>query len=156
MEPTQTDTRAVGAHLRRFVPPAILVIFGLGLLALIAEIVLVLSDSSPGNAEVRNGLAVVASFAAAAATLLTGISRPRGAGAPWLVLGLGIFSYSLGSFLLFFVIKALTVFPSSADFSWLAFYPFAIAAILLLVRQQRRSERLGIALDAAIVGTAVA
>jgi diguanylate cyclase (GGDEF)-like protein/PAS domain S-box-containing protein len=156
MEPTQTDTRAAGAHLRRFVPPAILVIFGLGLLALIAEIVLVLSGSSPGDAEVRNGLAVVASFAAAAATLLTAISRPRGARAPWLVLGLAIFSYSLGSFLLFFVIKALTVFPSSADLSWLAFYPFAIAAIVLLVRGQHRSERLGISLDAAIIGTAVA
>jgi diguanylate cyclase (GGDEF)-like protein/PAS domain S-box-containing protein len=156
MEPLQTDTRTTGARFNRWAPVAIGAIFGLGLIAVVAEIALVLSGSSPGDAEIRNGLAVLASFAAAAATLLTGISRPRGARAPWLALGLGIFSYSLGSFLLFFVIRALTVFPSSADLSWLAFYPFAIAAIVLLVRRQRRSERLGISLDAAIIGTAVA
>ena len=100
MEPLQTNTRTISAHLSRLTPAAIPTIFGLGLATLIA-VVLVASGTSPGDAGIGNGLAVVASLAAAAATLLTAISRPRGARAPWLMLGLGIFSYSLGSFLLF-------------------------------------------------------
>jgi diguanylate cyclase (GGDEF)-like protein/PAS domain S-box-containing protein len=133
-----------------------LAFFGLGLVALLAEIFIVVSGTDAGNVTLRNILVVTTSFAAAVATLLSGARRARGQRAPWLLLGLAMLSYSLGSLLLFFVLKTLTVFPSTADLSWLAFYPLVVAATFMLVRQQRRSERAGISLDAAIIAAALA
>jgi diguanylate cyclase (GGDEF)-like protein/PAS domain S-box-containing protein len=156
MEPTQTDIRADDGTWKRFALPALLAFFALGVVALLTEIVLVVSGLDSGNVTLRNGLVITASFAAALATLLAGVSRPRGLRAAWLMLGLGIFSYSLGSLLFFFFLKTLTSFPSSADLCWLGLYPFVLAAIVLLAREQRRSDHFGISLDAAIVTLAVA
>jgi diguanylate cyclase (GGDEF)-like protein/PAS domain S-box-containing protein len=154
MAQAQTEIGADGGAWKRFAEAAILVAFGLGLLAVLAEVILVVTGL--GGVTLRNGLVTTASFAGAAAALLTGTSRPRGARAAWLLLGLGILSYSLGSLLFFFFLKTLTTFPSTADLSWLAFYPLIVAAIVMLVRGQRRSDRLAISLDAAIVTLAIA
>jgi diguanylate cyclase (GGDEF)-like protein/PAS domain S-box-containing protein len=150
MAQAQTEIRAAGGAWQRFAGATILVAFGLGLLAVLAEVILVVTGL--GGITLRNGLVATASFAGAAAALLSGASRPR-ARAAWLLLGLGIFSYSLGSLLF---LKTLTTFPSTADLSWLVFYPLIVAAIVMLVRGQRRSDRLAISLDAAIVTLAVA
>jgi diguanylate cyclase (GGDEF)-like protein/PAS domain S-box-containing protein len=156
MQPVQTDIRADAGAKKRLARFAIPALFGLGLLTLIAELVLVVTGLDSSSLALRNTLVTTTSFAAAAATLLAAIGRPRGARAPWLMLGLGILSYSLGSFLIFFVLKEVTAFPNAADLSWLAFYPLALTAIVLLVRQQRRSDRIGVSLDAAILALATA
>jgi len=155
MKPLQTDTSTTGANLRRFAPAAILTVLGLGLVALAAEVVLVVSGSDPGGITLRNCLVTTVVFAAAVATLLTGISRPAGARGPWLMLGLGILSQAVAFLIFFFFQKTLTTFPSTADVFWLAFYPFVVAAIVMLARGQRRSDRLGISLDAAIIALAI-
>lgn len=156
MEPLQTNTRTTRAHPSRWAPVAIRVIFGLGLAGLLAEIFFVVAGSDSGDIALRNCLVTAVMFTAAVVTLLAGVSRPPGARAPWLMLGLGILGQACAFLILFFFQKTLTTFPSTADIFWLAFYPFAIAAIVLLVRRQRRSERLGVSLDAAIIATAVA
>ena len=107
------------------------------------------------NVMVRDALVTTVAFAAAVATLLAAVTRPAGMRAPWLALGLGVLSYASAFLVFFFFQKALTIFPSPADFFWLAFYPFVAATIVLLVRRQRRSDRLGISLDAAIIALAV-
>ena len=131
-------------------------ILGLGLLALVTEIVLVVAGSDSGDVTLRNCLVTAAVFTAAVVTLLAGVSRPAGARGAWLMLGFGILSQAFGFLIFFFFQKTLTTFPSAADIFWLGFYPFAIAAIALLIRRRRPSERLGVSLDAAIVATAVA
>ena len=126
---------------------------GLGVAALLTELVLIVIGS--GSPELRAGLATTAAFAAGTAILLRGVSKPAGQRAPWIVLGLGGLSYSLGSLVSFYLTEGLPTFPSSADLCWLAFYPFVVIAVVLLVRQQRTSGRLGISLDAAIVAVAL-
>jgi diguanylate cyclase (GGDEF)-like protein/PAS domain S-box-containing protein len=141
---------------KRFTRSAMLAFFGLGLLALLAEVFIVVTGADAGNVTLRNILVVTTSFAAAIATVFSGAGRARGKRAPWLLLGLGMLSYSLGSLLLFFVLGTLSVFPSTADISWLGFYPLVVAATFMLVRQQRRFDRVGISLDAAIIAAAIA
>jgi diguanylate cyclase (GGDEF)-like protein/PAS domain S-box-containing protein len=147
---TSTRTRAHAGS----AGPTILVVFAIGLLAVLAEIGMVTLGF--GSIAARNALVTAASFSGAAIALLTAASRPRGARAAWLLLGLGIFSYSLGSLILFFFLKTLTTFPSTSDLPWLAFYPLVVAAVILLARGQRHSVRLAISLDAAIVTLAFA
>lgn len=126
---------------------------GLGGAVLLTELVLIVIGS--GSPELRAGLATTASFAAGTAILLRGAGRPAGRRAPWMVLGLGGLSYSLGSLAFFYLTSGLPAFPSNADLCWLAFYPFVVVAVVLLVRQQRTSGRPGISLDAAIVAMAL-
>jgi diguanylate cyclase (GGDEF)-like protein/PAS domain S-box-containing protein len=154
MQPSQTETQNQGSVHKRSPDRAILAVFSIGLVALLAEIAMV--SLGFGSIAVRNSLVTAASFCGAGIALLTAVSRPRGARAAWLLLGLGIFSYSLGSLLFFFFLKTLTSFPSTADLSWLVFYPLVVAAVILLARGQRRSDRLAISLDAAIVTLAIA
>jgi diguanylate cyclase (GGDEF)-like protein/PAS domain S-box-containing protein len=93
-------------------------------------------------------------FAAAAATLITGLGRPAGTKAPWVLLGCASLSYASGSLVLFFLGGALTTFPGTPDLLWLAFYPLAVAAIVLLARNRDTTDRLGISLDASIIALA--
>jgi PAS domain S-box/diguanylate cyclase (GGDEF) domain len=146
-----------GAHtVKEAAQLAVKPIFVLGLAALLVEIVLVVFGLSVGGTTMRNGLVTAAVASAALATLLTGVSRPAGTRAPWVVLGVGILSYAIGFAYFFFLQKSLTTFPSTADLFWLAFYPFIVASIVLLVREQRRTDRLGISLDAVIIALAIA
>ena len=115
-------------------------------------------ELGPGSSDVmvRDALVTTVAFAAAVATLLAAVTRPAGMRAPWLALGLGVLSYASAFLVFFFFQKALTTFPSPADFFWLAFYPPLVAtAIVLLVRRQRRSDRLGISLDATMIALAI-
>ncbi|HVD38712.1 MAG TPA: EAL domain-containing protein [Solirubrobacterales bacterium] len=154
MKPIQTTTQTEEGGRRCSPGPAVVAVFGIGLCAVLAEIAMVCLGV--GSVTVRNAFVTTASFAGAAIALLTAASRPRGARGAWTLLGLGIFSYSLGSLIFFFFLKTLTSFPSTADLSWLAFYPLVVVAVILLARGQRRSVRLAISLDAAIVTLAFA
>lgn len=135
---------------------AIWPLYGLGLVALAVEVTLVAFGPSGGDPTVRNALVTGIVFVAALVTFLGGLRRPAGARAPWFALSLGILSYACAFLVFFFLQKSLTTFPSTADFFWLGFYPFVVATIVLLVRGQRNSDRLGISLDAAIVALALA
>ncbi len=128
---------------------------GVATAALAAEVALVTFGAGLGGTDLRNALVVATTILAAAATLMAGLSRPGGARAPWLVLGLGILSFGFGFVFLFFIQGPLTAFPSPSDYFWLALYPCLVTAIVLLVRGQRRSDRLGISLDAVIVALAI-
>ena len=153
MNQAQTETRGGDGARKRFARLAIPALFGIGVLAVLVDVAMVTTDL--GSATGRDGRAAAASRAAPAAALLAAATEPRGARAAWFMLGLGILSYSVGSLLYFFFLGIVTTFPSTADISWLAFYPFVVAAIVLLVRKQRRSDRLGISLDAAIITLAI-
>jgi diguanylate cyclase (GGDEF)-like protein/PAS domain S-box-containing protein len=131
-------------------------LFALASAALLVKVALVLLGSPGRETTVSNVLVTTVIAAAGTATLLGAFTRPARARAPWLVLGSGILSYAIGFGFFFFVQKSLTVFPSTADFFWLAFYPCVVAALALLARAQRRSDRLGISLDAAIIALAIA
>jgi diguanylate cyclase (GGDEF)-like protein/PAS domain S-box-containing protein len=153
MEHPQASSQASSAG-EIFTRLAIPALFGIGVLAVLVEIAMV--TMGLGSATVRDTLVTTASFAAAAATLLTAAKAPRGARAAWVLLGLGILSYSLGSVFYFFFLESPTTFPSTEDFFWLALYPLVIGAIILLVWRQRRPDQLGISIDAATITLAVA
>jgi diguanylate cyclase (GGDEF)-like protein/PAS domain S-box-containing protein len=100
-------------------------------------------------------LVVLVMVLAAAGALYAGMGPGRPAVRwPWVLLGVGVLSYAFGEGYFFFVQETLPTFPTTADFFWLAFYPCVFAAIVLLVHEQRRSDSLGISLDAAIVAIA--
>lgn len=134
---------------------AIAPLFGIALVALAVEVALVAFDVGVGGTTLRNALVTAIVLIAALATFLAAVDRPAGSRAPWFALSLGIFSYGCAFLTFFFFQKTLTTFPSTADLFWLAFYPLLVAAIALLVREQRRSDRLGISLDAAIIALAI-
>src|SRR6476661_7361491 len=100
MEQVQNNSQAADHSPKRPARLAIPALFGLGLLAVLAEVAMVTVDF--GSVTARDILVTTASFAAAAVALLTAASKPRGARAAWFLLGLGILSYSLGSLLYFF------------------------------------------------------
>jgi diguanylate cyclase (GGDEF)-like protein len=76
----------------------------------------------------------------------------------WLILGVGIASWSAGEvyWSLFFANDASPPAPSIADGFYLAFYPALYAAIVLLGRSRMRSFRRSMWLDGAIGGLAIA
>jgi diguanylate cyclase (GGDEF)-like protein/PAS domain S-box-containing protein len=140
--------------LRRSAAGAGTALIGLAIIALAVELILLLSGSASGTGDGRNCVVVTAMFAAGAATVLTGLGRPSGTRAPWVLLGCASLSYASGSFVLFFLEGPLTTFPGRPDILWLAFYPFAVGAIVLLARHRRAPNRPGISLDAAIIALA--
>lgn len=79
--------------------------------------------------------------------------------AAWTVLGIGILFWSAGDILwsAAFADLAEPPFPSVSDGFWLAFYPFAYVALVLLVRARlRTSFRSSFWLDGAIAASSVA
>ena len=78
--------------------------------------------------------------------------------AAWTAIGAGLIVYGAGSAYYQFVLAgaATASFPSVADGLWLAFYPFAFAGIVLLVRARFARLHAGVWLDIAIGGTVVA
>ena len=91
------------------------------------------------------------------ATLLAA-TEPGRERAPWLLLGSGLVIYGLGSVYYRFVLAdvAAPAFPSAADAMWLALYPFAFAAMILLVKARFERVNGAVWLDVAIGGTVVA
>jgi diguanylate cyclase (GGDEF)-like protein/PAS domain S-box-containing protein len=156
MHPTAIRQGDERAGIRQIAHRLIWLLFGLAIAAqvmLMAIIVLGHGADSTIRTEV---LGTVTMAAAAAGTLLAGVvGCANGVRWPWVALGTGLVSYALGGGYFFFVQKTLTTFPTTADFFWLSIYPFVLAAIVLLVREQRKSDRLEISLDAAIVALAV-
>src|SRR5215218_5710682 len=86
-------------------PRVLLVLGGAGLVTEVGWVTLGVADV---DLALRNYLVTAISFIAAAAILAAGCSRSRGARAPWLLLGMGVFSYSAGSLLFFFVLGPIT------------------------------------------------
>ena len=153
--PSKMSTHTGSSRSLRFARLAIAPLLGLAFISLAVEVFLVELGPDSSNVMVRDAFVTTVAFAAAVATLLAAVTRPAGMRAPWFALGLGVLSYASAFLVFFFFQKALTIFPSPADFFWLASYPLLAATIVLLVRRQRRSDRLGISLDAAIVALAV-
>src|SRR6059058_3403865 len=88
-------------------------------------------------------LLLVVGLAAYAVHSITGLGRDSAFFADWLVLGTGLAVWSAG------VIDTTLhptlqdgAFPSRADVLWLAFYPFAYGALVLLLRARVRDLRL--------------
>jgi diguanylate cyclase (GGDEF)-like protein len=90
----------------------------------------------------------------AATIIAAGGTRERLA---WTLLGSGLVVYACGSAYYRFVLAdTVPGFPSAADAMWLALYPFAFAAIALLVRARFLRLNGAVWLDVAIGGTVVA
>src|SRR4051812_30416604 len=77
--------------------------------------------------------------------------------ASWLVLTTGLALYGLGNIYWTIAIRPLAEepFPSLADYLWLSFYPFAFAALLLLLRERTDRVPLSLWLDGLVGGLAV-
>jgi diguanylate cyclase (GGDEF)-like protein len=77
----------------------------------------------------------------------------------WLALTAGLALYGLGNIYWTLFIRTMPVdaqpFPSIADYLWLAFYPCAFAALLLLLRERTDRLPLSLWLDGLVGGTAV-
>jgi diguanylate cyclase (GGDEF)-like protein len=75
----------------------------------------------------------------------------------WTLLGSGLVVYALGSAYYRFLLDGTSPgFPTVADAMWLAIYPFAFAAMVLLAKARFGRLHAGIWLDVAIGGTVVA
>jgi two-component system cell cycle response regulator len=76
----------------------------------------------------------------------------------WALLGVGLLLYTAAE--IFFAValadRASVPIPSLADAGWLAFYPFAYAALVVLLRDRLGSFPVARWLDGLIVGTAIA
>jgi diguanylate cyclase len=79
--------------------------------------------------------------------------------ASWMVLTLGLALYGLGNIYWTLFIRTMSVdaqpFPSIADYLWLAFYPCAFAALLLMLRERTERLPLSLWLDGLVGGMAV-
>ena len=107
------------------------------------------------DAFVSTWLMTVVFAGAGVATLIAGRDTPERA--PWTLMGVGLVIYALGSaYYALILAGGDATFPTPADALWLAFYPFALVAIVLLVRARFSRLHAGIWLDVAIGGTVVA
>ena len=96
-------------------------------------------------------------LATSAACLLRGL-RVRAERLAWLVLGAAMLSWS-GGFVywtLFIVRDPTPPYPSPADALWLAYYPAAYVALVLIIRSRIREFQKSLWLDGLIGGLAVA
>jgi diguanylate cyclase (GGDEF)-like protein/PAS domain S-box-containing protein len=96
-------------------------------------------------------------YAAAAFACLNRAFRVRTDRLTWLLLGMGIAAYALGT--LIFVLNPGSAdldAPLASDVLWLAFYPTAIVAVVLLVATRARRVPLVVWLDAAGAGLSLA
>ncbi|KUL26285.1 putative bifunctional diguanylate cyclase/phosphodiesterase [Actinoplanes awajinensis] len=119
--------------------------FGLGVLLLAAQVVMSFAvtqawaDRHPIlDGGLQDGVYLLAAALVAARAAL--IREDRGA---WLLMSTGLFAYAAGTvyWVALFSRMDHPPFPSPADALWLAYYPFALAAVLRLlwVRQRRLS-----------------
>lgn len=138
----------------RLARAAIALLVGLATVGLVVQAALFLfsSTETPIQADLLVALVATASVVA----LLGAALRAPGNRAPWLILGLGMLSYAIGlSFYVFVTAAGPADFPQPTDLFRLAFYAGVAAAIFLSLRRQRRSDRLAISLDAAIIALAI-
>jgi diguanylate cyclase (GGDEF)-like protein len=114
--------------------------FGIGLLLLMAQFVLVLpgprawvNTHSWANDILQDAVYGLAAVLVLARALV--VRRDRGA---WLLMAGGLSSYAMGTVLWVAVIVNLnpTPYPSVADAMWLGYYPFAYAAVVRLLHSR--------------------
>ena len=76
----------------------------------------------------------------------------------WALLAVGFTSYTFGNFFYFAVVSKLDPepFPSLSDAGWLAFYPFAYATVVLLLRRRLTRFHASMWLDGVLSGLTVA
>ena len=145
------------ARLRRVSPGGLL---ALGLLAGIAAHAAHAAFGLGGHALDRffeDWLLNALILATSAACLLRGL-RVRAERLAWLVLGAAMLSWS-GGFVywtLFIVRDPAPPYPSPADVLWLAYYPAAYVALVLIIRSRIREFQKSLWLDGLIGGLAVA
>lgn len=133
---------------------AIVPLVGLATLGLVLQAALLLFGSAESS--LPGDLLVALVVMASAVALLAAATRAPGTRAPWLILGLGIFSYGIGlAFYVFVAAAGPESFPQPTDLFRLAFYACILAAIFLSLRRHRRTDRLTISLDAAIIALAI-
>jgi diguanylate cyclase (GGDEF)-like protein/PAS domain S-box-containing protein len=104
----------------------------------------------PGSA--ATGWLINAAFVSGALLALWRAASSRSDRAAWVCIGAGLLFQAFGDryYKLFLADAAHVSQPSVADFGYLAFYPLAAAAVLLLLRTRLRSLARGLALDAAV------
>lgn len=147
-------TRGVG-HLSPGSPTASRLIWVAALAGLLIHAVLVASGDGRGGS-IANAL-MLSIMALSGGACLWRALTDRSQRAPWMLLGAGIVSYTAGQ--LYYVAvqdEALSTFPTISDFLWLSFYPFAIAAVALLVRERLRAVGASFWVDGFIAGTTIA
>lgn len=83
---------------------------------------------------------------------LVAVGSADGARAPRLLLGVGMLVYAPGQALYTQIVahQASVTFPTLADYGWLAFYPCALGAVILIVRGSMASVRRVALLDALV------
>ncbi|GIM97622.1 putative bifunctional diguanylate cyclase/phosphodiesterase [Paractinoplanes toevensis] len=121
--------------------------FGLGVFLLFAQLVAVIPaarhwlDRHPGV----DGLLQDAVYLLAALLVLVRAVRVRQDRPAWLLMAAGLGAYAAGTVYWMAVLADLNPppYPSPADVMWLAYYPFACAAVIRLLRA--RVSRIGVA-----------
>jgi diguanylate cyclase (GGDEF)-like protein len=129
----------------------------LGLLAAFAAHV-TLGWGGPGTDELFNLWIYNALMLASAAACLLRAALVRRERLAWTLLGLGLLLYAGGEIYYASVLagRATVPIPSLADAGYLAFYPLAYAALIVLLRARIGTFPVARWLDGAIVGSAVA
>jgi diguanylate cyclase (GGDEF)-like protein len=114
--------------------------------------------SHPGYSLKMDGWLNNIAYLAAPALCYLRLRRSRSYRASWLALTAGLALYGLGNIYWTIAIRPLATepFPSAADYLWLSFYPFAFAALLLLLRERTDRLPLSLWLDGLVGGLAVA
>jgi diguanylate cyclase (GGDEF)-like protein/PAS domain S-box-containing protein len=111
---------------------------------------LAVTIAAPGSAAA--GWLINAAFVSGAVLALWRAASSRSDRAAWVCIGAGLLCQAFGDrYYKLFLADAVHVSqPSVADVGYLAFYPLAAAAVLLLLRTRLRSLARGLALDAAV------
>jgi two-component system cell cycle response regulator len=109
------------------------------------------------TADLFGGWVYTAIGGLAGLTLLSAGLHGRSGRAVWLIFGVGLVSKSVGDVIYALAWKASTVpVPCLSDAFWLAFYPCAYLALLVLVRGRIRTALAATRLDGVICGVTVA
>jgi diguanylate cyclase (GGDEF)-like protein len=134
-------------------PPGPRLLAALGVGAVVAHLTIAIADPGAG----ATGWLINATFITGAALCLWRSTSSRRGRIAWACVGAGLLFQALADRYYKQVLanQAHVSQPSLADFGYLAFYPFAAVAIVLLLRSRVTSITRPLLLDAAVVGLAV-
>ncbi|MEA2425275.1 MAG: diguanylate cyclase, partial [Thermoleophilaceae bacterium] len=134
----------------------LLAVLGVALAAYLAFLVLNLPDPT---GRFWDHVYNLIELGAAAVCLMRGLSSGRREGLAWVLLAVGMFCFAIGDVYWTQVLKHSgdhIPVPSPADIGYLLFYPFAYAALVVLVRARGDRAAPGLWLEGAIASFAVA
>lgn len=139
------------------VPPYHLVPLQLALLVA-AAIFLASPIEDPTLMKLGRGWLIVLCYSVASGSCLLRAWQRREHRAPWLLFGVGIASYAAGValYLVYLQPRDLPASPSIADPLWVAFYPCAYVATVLLIVTSIRRLHWSVWLDGAVLACALA